>query len=81
MSEQQEDSGEFVMLTCTSSLISSFGYSLQRRVLRVVFATDKSTWDYANVPPETFEAMHSASSVGKFFYANVRKAFPAIRIS
>lgn len=62
-----------------SSNIAAFGYHHARSILIVDFK-DKTgnyteTFEYNDVSPEVFDAMKSAPSVGKYFYANVRGVF------
>jgi hypothetical protein len=59
-----------------SSLISHIGYA--NSTLRVWFK-DGSTWDYSEVPISVFDAMRSSDSVGKYFHANIKGKFKAVK--
>lgn len=62
-----------------SSMISEVGYDNNARVLRVVFKKGPE-WEYDNVPPEEYETLIHASSVGKYFHANIRNQFTGRKI-
>lgn len=48
-----------------SSLIDALGYDEETKTLRVHYKTSNSTYEYSNVPKETFEAVLNADSKGK----------------
>lgn len=48
-----------------SSLIDSLGYDEKSKTLRVHFKASNSTYEYSNVPKETFEAILNADSKGR----------------
>jgi hypothetical protein len=54
----------------TSSQIIGLGY--QNEVIAVQF-TNGDTWEYSGASPELYENLKNASSIGKFFIANVKK--------
>lgn len=59
----------------TSSNINSIGYSPEGRTLAVKF-NHGGTYHYAGVPPEVWNGMKSAESVGKYFADHVKGKYP-----
>jgi hypothetical protein len=59
-----------------SSIIRTVGYDEQTRLLEVEF-NDKKVGRFINIPPETYDRMMKAQSVGKFFIQNIRDRYPA----
>jgi len=58
---------------CDSSQVSAFGYCPATQTLGVKFkAGAGSTYHYTGVPPEVYEAMKKAESVGKFIGASIK---------
>lgn len=67
----------------TSTNISELLYEEDIEVLTVVFLNN-SEWEYDNVPPEIYEDLLNAASVGSYFYWNIREfpeLYPATKIS
>jgi hypothetical protein len=62
----------------TSSNIASIGYDPDTQVMEVEF-TSKSVYQYLGVPPRIANDTLIAESVGKFFNANVKNAFPFVK--
>ncbi len=62
------------MVPVKSSNIKAVGYDADTRMLTVEFGSG-AQHTYADVPPETHQALMDAESVGKFFHANIRSAF------
>lgn len=61
-----------------SSQISAVGYCAELGLLAIQFPPKKSTgvsdvYHYQNVPPELFQQVRSAESVGSFFIHNIKK--------
>ena len=63
------------MQPVSSSNIDSVGYSPIDKKLRVQFLNGM-TYQYEGVPQNVALALVSASSVGKYFNANVRTSYP-----
>lgn len=67
------------MFPVSSSQISYIGYEDDDMSLIVVF-TNGSTYRYDNVPREVFDDLKSASSVGKYFNANIKNSYSNSKI-
>ena len=65
-----ENEDDFNLKPVSSSNILSVGYKNEK--LYVEFS-NSGLYEYTNVPQEIFESFIAASSVGKFFYANIKK--------
>lgn len=48
-----------------SSLIDSIGYDEETKILRVHYKSSNSTYEYSNVPKESFDAIMAAESKGR----------------
>jgi hypothetical protein len=59
----------------SSSCIAEVGYDPSDRTLAVRFHSGREYW-YAGVPPETHQALLAAASIGSYFNAEVRDAYP-----
>jgi hypothetical protein len=57
----------------SSSNISAVAYDDETSTLGVRFLNG-TEYHYSNVPPDVFEGLKSASSVGTYFDQNVKKA-------
>jgi hypothetical protein len=55
-----------------STLIQNCRYDRGTRTLSVWFVTNGKRYDYQNVPPETYDALRSAFSKGRFFNRQIR---------
>lgn len=62
-----------------SSMLTAAAYDPASRRLVVRFKGDNE-YEYTDVPPEHFEALCCAESVGKFFGANIRGAYPSKKL-
>ncbi len=65
------------MVAVISSQLAGVGYDAESKTLRITFAKRKdgtpgSSYDYADVEPETHEAMMAAESVGSYFHKNIK---------
>jgi len=54
-----------------SSVIRFYFYDAKRAELTIVFQTGRQ-YIYRDVPPEIYEAMQRAESLGEYFNANVK---------
>ena len=61
----------FEKVTSTSSMIKSFAYDEDAKILAVTFKNN-SEWYYHNVPEKIFNDMKESDSHGKFFLANIK---------
>jgi hypothetical protein len=59
----------------SSSCIAEIGYDLFDETLAVRFHGG-SEYRYAGIPPETHQALLAADSIGRYFNAEVRDAYP-----
>ncbi len=80
--QQPQSDAEVDWVESESSLIKRFGYRHHQSKLIVTFVKPEgTTWEYDNVPVETFEAMKTAESAGKFFHANIKPIFTGSKVS
>lgn len=63
----------------TSSSIAAIGYEAGTETLEVEF-TNGSVYQYYNVPQVTYDQFMASGSIGQFFHANIRNAFPNSRV-
>lgn len=66
------------MIPVSSSDLSSVGY--ENGTLRIRFHSG-GVYDYLGVPASVFRTLLNAPSIGKYFHANIKNAYPTIRIS
>ena len=59
----------------SSSCIVEVGYDLHDKTLAVRFHGGHEYW-YAGIPPETHQALLAATSLGRYFNAEIRDAYP-----
>ena len=62
-----------------SSNLVSVGYDGESRILEIEFNKGR-VYRYSGVPPEEHEALMNASSLGKYFAANIRDKYGCTRI-
>ncbi len=67
------------MTPCKSSQVQSFGYDAATKTLQLAFNSG-GIYQYHDVPAETFAAMQSCESVGKFLGAEIKNKFKFTRI-
>lgn len=58
----------------TSSNIISVGYDGKTETLEVEFIRS-GVYQYSDVPKDVYEDFIKASSIGKFFYANIKEKY------
>ena len=63
-----------------SSMITSVGFDSTTCMLEVEFKKNGQVWQYFDVPESSYLEMRAASSIGKFFNANILKHFQESRI-
>lgn len=61
-------------VSVSSSNIASVGYDKEEQTLEVEFNSG-AVYQYFQVPVNVYEGLISASSVGKYFNANVRDVY------
>lgn len=59
-----------------SSALSHISYDAEMRALRAVFRESGKTYIYQNVPPDIYDALLAAPSLGVYFNAHIRDHFP-----
>jgi KTSC domain len=63
----------------TSSNIAEIGYDEGQRVLEILFSNG-SLYQYFEVPPQIFNELMQASSVGKYLNYNIKSHFRYARV-
>lgn len=63
-----------------SSYIASVGYDAERSIVAVEFK-DGSVWHYAGVSAALWEALLDSESKGRFFGAQIRGRFEALKMT
>lgn len=64
-----------------SSQIKEIAYNESSETLYVKFINGDKTYSYSPVSAETHAKLMSADSIGKYYYANIRKAVTGQRIN
>ena len=59
----------------SSSCIAEVAYDQSHKTLAIRFYGGREYW-YAGIPPETHQALLTAPSIGRYFNAMVRDAYP-----
>lgn len=72
--EQMDDRFDWTDCSVVSSNVERYGYNSRVERLRVQFKSGKS-YDYYDVPFETYNELSAADSVGKYFAANIKGKF------
>ena len=62
-----------------SSNISAVKYDEPTNTLSIRFNTG-AIYDYAKVPPDEYQSLVDAGSVGNYFHDNIRNMYPAQRV-
>lgn len=60
----------------SSSNLASVGYDPNSETLEVEFVSTGKVYEYYNVPQFMFDRLMDASSIGKFFSAEIRNTYP-----
>ena len=60
----------------SSSMIASIGYSPDSETLEVEFLKTGRVYEYYNVPPFMYDRLMEAASIGIFFNAEIKEAYP-----
>lgn len=63
-------------LSVSSSSLASVGYNPDSETLEVEFVTTGKVYEYYNVPQFMYDRLREASSIGQFFNAEIRNAYP-----
>jgi hypothetical protein len=67
----------------TSSLLEAVNYDAEEAVLFVQFKKNKDIYSHGNIPPELFEEMIQAKSVGQFYLQTIKPfkdRFPCMKL-
>ena len=67
------------MIPVQSSMISSVGYDVAKKVLRVVFDSG-AVWEYSGVPKKVYDDLLAAGSKGSYMKDFVIDCYPDTRI-
>ncbi|MBD2306850.1 KTSC domain-containing protein [Chroococcidiopsis sp. FACHB-1243] len=67
------------MLPVRSTIATSIGYDCNDRILQVEFSSG-SVYQYADVEPETWEALQETNSLGRFYNNNIKGQYDCQRI-
>jgi hypothetical protein len=59
-----------------SSNIASVGYDTNSETLEIEFLKGGAVYQYYNVPDVEYDRLINADSVGKYFIANIKSAYP-----
>lgn len=62
----------------TSSVIAEIRYDDEKEFLEVVFHTGRR-YGYLDVPPEEYDALIHADSIGRYFNQEIRTRYPVLR--
>ncbi|MDX8495112.1 KTSC domain-containing protein [Mesorhizobium sp. VK22B] len=60
----------------SSSSLASVGYDPASETLQVEFVATGKVFEYYNVPQFMYDRLLEASSIGQFFNAEIRNAYP-----
>ncbi|MBU2492663.1 MAG: KTSC domain-containing protein [Bacteroidetes bacterium] len=63
-----------------SSMIATVGYDSNIAILEVEFKNGGAVWQYYDVPENIYYELMSASSVGKYFYGNIKGQYSENRV-
>jgi len=64
-----------------SAAIEAIAYDEEAQCLKARFRADGKVVVYENVPPEVYDSLIFADSIGAFFRKNIEGAYPAREIS
>ena len=67
------------MLPVQSTMATSIGYDCDNQILQVEFSSG-SVYQYANVEPETWEALQETDSLGRFYNNEIKGQYDCQRI-
>jgi len=74
MDENSTDRFKIKMNPVVSSNVEAVGYHPDLQIFQIRFKSGQ-TFQFFNVPPETFEEMKASDSIGKFFHARIKNQF------
>ena len=63
----------------TSSNVSEIGYDEDRRILEVLFLNG-SVYQYFDVPPQIYNELTQASSIGQYLNGNIKGKYRYARV-
>ncbi|PMB40664.1 KTSC domain-containing protein [Fischerella thermalis CCMEE 5205] len=67
------------MLPMNSSMANAIGYDSDRNILQIEFHNG-AVYQYSDIDEDTWQDLHQADSIGKFFNENVRGKYQYERI-
>ena len=59
------------LIKVISSNITHIGYSIDKKILRIVFNSG-GTYTYTNISKEIYKELLSSKSVGKYFHQHIK---------
>ena len=63
-----------------SSALASAGYDAATQTLEIEFRESGSVYQYSKIPPELYEGLITAPSIGRYYNRSIKGRFPCIRI-
>ena len=63
-----------------SSALASAGYDADTQTLEIEFRNSGSVYQYSNIPPELFEELITAPSIGRYYNRSIKGRYRCIRI-
>jgi len=68
------------MYSLNSSLIKSYDYNSDSKVLKISFVDNAEVaYDFEGVPEPLFQEFRASNSKGRFFNSSIRGRFPATK--
>lgn len=67
------------MEAVVSSNLAAVGYHAESQCLQVRFKSG-AVWRYQHVPQSAYDGLINAGSIGAYFYANIRGAYPEEKV-
>lgn len=77
MTHKPSEARTIERLAVDSSNLKSIGYSEDRKILAIEFASSGHVLHYDGVPLDVFEALGKAESRGQYYARNIKGKYPA----
>lgn len=68
------------MIGVPSANLSAVGYDEQNETMEIEFDYHGELYRFFSISKDLFETMMNAHTPGKFFYHNIRLAYPYVRL-
>ncbi|MDJ0736581.1 MAG: KTSC domain-containing protein [Nostocaceae cyanobacterium] len=75
--EEAWEEEEIAMLPVNSSMANALGYDDEKQILQLEFH-DGSVYQYSGIDDDTWEDLHQADSVGRFFHNEIKGKYERI---